>query len=119
MSFRTIVIKSRVKLEYSLNYLVCRGEKEFRVNLNEMSLLVIQNIASSITIALMSELVKRKIGVIICDEKNNPQFELVPYHSTFESYSKIKKQISWDEMTKVYVWTEIIKEKKKNQLEVL
>ena len=31
MAFRTIVIKNRCKLEYSLNYLVCRGEEEKKI----------------------------------------------------------------------------------------
>ena len=91
MGFRTVVINNRVKMEYSLNYLVCRGEKEVKINLDEIYLIIIQNIASAITVSLMSKLVEKKIGVIFCDEKNNPQFELMPYHSSFDSYSKLKK----------------------------
>ncbi len=119
MSFRTIIIKNRVKMEYSLNYLICRGEKEIKINLDEISLIIIQNISSAITISLMSKLVEKKIGVIICDEKNNPQFELVPYHSVHNSYSKIKKQISWNEDSKKYLWKEIIKQKIYNQANLL
>lgn len=106
-------------MEYSLNYLVCRGEKEIKINLNEISLLIIQNISSSLTVSLMSKLVEKKIGVIVCDEKNNPQFELMPYHSVYNSYAKIKKQISWDESTKAVLWTEIIKRKIYSQAQLL
>lgn len=111
MSFRTVIIKNRVKMEYSLNYLVCRGEKEIKINLDEISLLIIQNVSSSITVSLMSKLVEKKIGVIVCDEKNNPQFQFMPYHSVYNSYAKIKKQISWDETTKSVLWMEIIRHK--------
>lgn len=111
MSFRTIVIKNRVKLELSMNYLICRGEKEVKINLDEISLVIIQNLASSTTIALLSKLVEKKIGVIVCDEKNNPQFELVPYYSTHNSFLKIKNQIIWSKNSKDYLWKEIIKKK--------
>lgn len=111
MSFRTVVIKNRFKLELSMNYLVCRGEKEIKINIDEISLVIIQNISSSVTISLLSKLVERKIGVIVCDDKNNPQFELVPYHSTHNSYLKIKKQLLWSNDNKEYLWSSIIKQK--------
>ena len=98
MAFRTIVVKNRCKLECSMNYLVCRtGEEVKKVLLDEIEFLIIQNTAISITCALMSELVEKKVKVIFCDTKSNPQFELTPYYSNYCSYKKIQNQINFEQ----------------------
>lgn len=119
MSFRTVVIKNRVKMEYSLNNLICRGENEIQINLNEVSCIIVENMASVITTSLLVELVKRKIQVIFCDEKHQPQFELVPYISSVNPYVKIKTQMQWTKEIKDKLWQLITKEKITNQARVL
>ena len=79
MGFRTVVINSHCKLELKLNYLVCKGEQIQRVFLDEISTLIIHSTAVVVTTALLSELVKRNIKVIVCNEKHNPVAELMPY----------------------------------------
>lgn len=111
MAFRTVTIKNRCKLEYSLNYLVCRAEEETRIAIDEISTLIIQNTGVAITAALLSELINKKVKVIFCDTKSNPQSELVPYQGTFDSYGKILTQISWSQATKNKIWKVIISEK--------
>ena len=75
MGFRTVIVNSRSKLEFRLNYLVIRGEKEKRIFINEINTLIVQSTAVSLTAALLCELVKSKVKVIFCDEKNNPKAE--------------------------------------------
>lgn len=115
MSFRTIVVNNRCKLEYSLNYLVCRGEKELRINVSEISTLIIQNVGVSMTAALLSKLMESKVKIIFCDPKSNPQGELIPYQGSHDSFSKIETQVKWKQETKASVWKRIIEEKIKNQ----
>ena len=67
MSWRTIVISSSAKLDYKLDYLVVRQEEITKIHLSEISILLIENTAVSITAALLNELIKRKIKVIFCD----------------------------------------------------
>ena len=81
MAFRTVVIKNKCKLEYSLNYLICRGEEDKRILIDEIEFLIIQNTSVAITCALLSALIDKKVKVIFCDTKNNPQAELVPYYN--------------------------------------
>ncbi len=120
MAFRTIVISSHSKLEFSLNYLVYKTiDIVKRININEIHTLIIESTAVSITSALLVELVKRKIKVIFCDEKHHPQFELTPYYGDSISYKRIKEQINWDESIKNKVWAIIIKEKIQKQANVL
>lgn len=119
MAFRTVVIKSRCKLEYSLNYLVCRGEDEKKILLDEIELIVIQNIQVSLTCSLLSALADKKIKVIFCDAKHNPQAELVPYYNNYCSYKKILQQFNFDNGIKNEIWSRIIYEKIYNQSCVL
>lgn len=50
MSWRTVVISKRAKLDMKIGYLVVRSEeKTHRINLDEISVLIIENTAVSIT----------------------------------------------------------------------
>lgn len=119
MAFRTIVIKNRCKLEYSLNYLVCRGEDEKKILLDEIEFLIIQNTGVAITCALLSALVEKKVKVIFCDGKSNPQAELTPYYNNYSTYKKIQQQINFQENTKLEIWSSIIRQKILHQSLVL
>ena len=123
MSFRTVVIKNRCKLEYSLNQLIYRSpEMEKRVCLDEITTLIIQNTGVAITAALLSMLMEKKVKVIFCDAKANPQGELVAYYSTYNGYEKIKKQESWNDNVKNELWKAITIKKiegQRNNLRVL
>lgn len=119
MSWRTVVIRGPAKLDLKLGQMVVRQEKTTRVNLNEMAVLLIENTAVSLTACLLSELTSRKIKVIFCDEKCSPQAELVPYHGSHDSSAKVRAQISWPPFVREQVWTEIVREKIKNQASVL
>lgn len=116
MSFRTVVVKTRCKLEYSLNYLVYRtADSEKKICLNEISTLIVQNTGVAITAALLSMLMEKKIKVIFCDAKSNPQGEMIPYYGAYNNYEKIKSQINWDGDSKDAVWKLIIIKKIEGQ----
>lgn len=111
MGFRTVIIKNRAKLEVRLNSLIVRGEQEKKVFLDEINTLIIQSTAISLTVSLLCELMKRNIKVIFCDEKHNPQSELLPYYGAHNTSKRYKEQIAWDNPIKAKVWREIVKKK--------
>lgn len=111
MSWRTVVISKSAKLDYQLGYMVVRQEETSKIHISEIHMLIIETTAVSITAVLMSELVKSKVKVIFCDEKRNPLSELMPYYGSHDTSSKLRSQIKWDNDTKKYVWTAIVKEK--------
>ena len=119
MSWRTVVISHSAKLDYQLGYLVVRREEVVKVHLSEISTLIIETTSVSLTAALLSELVKKKIKVIFCDEKRNPSSELIPYYGSHDTSAKIKNQIEWSEDVKSSVWTEIVAEKIRKQAQHL
>ena len=120
MAFRNVIIDSRCKLEYSLNYLVHRkGLEEKRILMDEIKLLIICSTQVSITSSLISELSKKKVKIIFCNEKNNPECEIVSYQNNYYSYRKIKEQINFASENKEYLWKKIIEVKILNQSKVL
>jgi len=119
MSWRTVVISNRCKLDYRMGYMVVRAEETKRVFIDEIAVLVIENPAVSFTGCLMEMLTAKKIKVIFCDSKRNPAAELVSYHGAYDSSLKIRTQISWDSNIKDAVWSEIIAEKIRKQADFL
>ena len=119
MSWRTVVISQNAKLDYQIGYLVVRGAETKKVHLDEIGILIVESTSVSLTAYLLSELTKRKIKVIFCDEKRNPSSELVSYYGSHDTSAKIRKQIEWNKQTKEEVWTAIVTEKIIKQAELL
>lgn len=119
MSWRTVVITSNAKLDYQMGFLVVRRDVATKIHISEITNLIIESTAVSLTAALLCELIKNKVKVVFCDEKRNPSSELIPYYGSHDTSAKIKKQIAWTNETKALVWTEIVSEKIRKQAETL
>lgn len=119
MGFRTVIIKNRAKVDLNLGYLVCRGEEEIKIFIPEISVLILESTAISITSAVISELVKNGVKLIFCDEKHNPESELLPYYGTYNSFGVLQRQLSWTKENREKVWTYIIREKIKSEKDFL
>lgn len=115
MSWRTVIISSRCKLDLKMGYLVVRGDEIHRIYLDEIAMLMIENPAVSMTGCLLSELMNRKVKVIFCDDKHNPQAELLPYYGCHDTSRKVNRQISWTREIMGSVWTMIVGKKIQNQ----
>lgn len=112
MSFRTVVVKSRCKLEYSLNHLVCvKGDEVTRILLDEIKMVVIESTQVSITTTLIAECLSKKIKVLFSDSKYNLTGELTPFYNNYYAYRKIKSQLAFKEETKAELRTSIVKRK--------
>lgn len=119
MSWRTVVITCRCKLDLKLGYMVVRSEDTKRILLDEVSIIVVENNAVAVTGCLLNELAKRKIKLIFCDEKHNPSSELVPLYGSHDCSAKIRTQIAWESDIKDEIWTLIVAEKIHKQAELL
>jgi len=119
MSWRTVVISQSAKLDYQMGYLVVRKDTVTKIHLNEIGMLLIESTAVSLTTALLAELTAKKVKVIFCDAKRLPSSELVPYYGSHDTSLKVREQITWTEQDKKSVWTEIVTEKIRKQMEFL
>ncbi len=114
-AYRIVKISNRCKLETSLGYLVVRGDDEKRILLDEISILIIENLQTCLTSALISELMNHKVRVVFCNDKHNPQGEMEPYGECYNSPFKIRQQLSWGQLSCDSVWREIVRQKIHNQ----
>ncbi len=119
MSWRIVAISSRCKLDYKMGYMVIRAEETKRMFLEEIAVLIIENPAVALTGCLLEALIEKKIRVIFCDAKRNPNAELVPYRNSYDCSRKIKTQITWTDDNKGAVWADIVAEKIRKQAEFL
>lgn len=121
MTWRVVVIDNRAKLELKLSHLVVRqdGNNVQKIYLKDISHIIVNTTEASITFALLNEIVKNKIKLIFCDETRNPTAEVSPLYSSYNTSEKIRLQIKWDEYTKGEVWQQIVKQKIKNQRNLL
>ena len=120
MGWRTVVVSRSSKLDLKLGYMVIRdSEQTIRVHISEISVLIIENTATSITTALLNELTKQKVKVIFCDEKRNPSSELMSYYGCHDCSLKLRAQLDWQQFSKEMVWTAIVSQKIQMQAENL
>jgi len=119
MSWRTVVISSRCKLDYKMGFMVVRAEETKKIFLDEIAVLLIENPAVSLTGCLLEALVEKKIRVVFCDAKRTPNAELVPYYNSYDCSRKIKAQINWSDDIKGAVWSDIVAEKIRKQADFL
>ena len=120
MTWRTVVIRERAKLDYSLNFMTVRQEAGVKkISLGEIYMVIVENTAVSFTAVLLNELVKNKIKVVFCDEKRNPSSELIQYYGSHDTSLKYKNQLEWSKESKEQIWTRIVYEKIFNQMQFL
>ena len=119
MAWRTVVVTSRAKLELKNNYLVIRSDSIKRVYLDEISVLLIENTGSAVTVSLLEALWRRKIAVIFCDQKRNPGAQIIPYYNSYDCSCSVYSQIKWDKDFSSEVWSEVVRQKILNQAYVL
>lgn len=116
MSWRTVVITGNAKLDYKMDYLIVRKtDNTTRVFIGEIGMLIIESTSVSLTTMLLCELTKHKVKVVFCDEKHNPQSELLSYYGSHDTSAKVRTQIGWSKQEKELIWTEIVAEKIRQQ----
>lgn len=115
MSWRIVVVTKQAKLSYRNGHMIVREEETNMIHLSEINTVVIDSTEVCITAYLISELMKEKIKIVFCDEKRNPQGEVIPYYGAHNSSKRIHQQIHWSKEIQQYVWTNIIYQKISNQ----
>lgn len=120
MSWRTIVISSRSKLDFKMNYMIIRKDFETtKVYIDEIYMLIIESTAVSLTAVLLNELIKKKVAIVFCDEKRNPASEVLPLFGSHNCSKRCREQAEWPKEIQAYIWTEIVRRKIMNQADLL
>lgn len=120
MAFRSILIEKAVKVNLDLNNIVIRYEDEdYWIQLDEISTLIIDDPRCNVSLKLLSKLCEKGINVIFTDDSHMPVGNLATLYNHSRAVKKIEKQFNWQNSEKVYLWTEIIKQKISSQIDTL
>ena len=105
-------VSSVAKLDYKMDYLVVRTQEAVkRIHLSEISVLILESTAISMTAYLIRELSRNHVDIIFCDEKRCPYSVLMPLHGSHDTALKYRKQAAWSGEIKALVWAEIVRAK--------
>lgn len=110
--WRNIVIDSESKLNYeNHNLIISQNELTNSIPISDIRLLMINSVKTQITVWLINELIKNNVMVVFCDEKRNPQCEILGLHCNNFSAGRIDEQFSWDKSITEKIWIKIISNK--------
>lgn len=113
--WRSIIIDKDAKMKLAQGCLIVESEETVEIPLCEIKTVLINNQRSSLTTKLITEMIKEKIKVIFCDDKHNPQSELMPYSLNCQASGRLAEQILWKNNDKEVMWQKIVKAKIKMQ----
>lgn len=119
MTWRTVVLTKDSKISLRMNHLVIKNDSLTKISLEEIGQLVIENPNIVMTGHLLNALAEKKIMTIFCNQHHLPYSQLNLIYGHFHQVSVIKKQIEWLDERKDFLWTEIVKQKIRNQRSVL
>ena len=117
MAFRTVYIEKAVRVRLHLNNIVVNFENEnYYINLDEISTIIFDDPRCNVSLKLLATLCEEGINVIFNDSSHMPIGSLQTLYDHTRAPKKIKCQIEWDKNTQSYLWTEIVKNKIRNQI---
>lgn len=115
MSFRSIVITNPCNLELKNNNLILKNEEDFTIPVEDISVLLIENVATKITTRLLSKLAENNVMTVICDEKHLPVSMVMPLNVHYKSYKVMRNQLMQSAAFNKRIWQNIIMQKVYNQ----
>lgn len=123
---KTLLIESHVKLSLLNSNLFISKEssknskaKDRTIPLSDIEIIIMESLQINITTGLLNALLKKKIMVVVCDNKNMPQGILTPLIGNVTQTERHNRQLSASLPLKKQMWRHIIKCKITNQAKVL
>lgn len=116
MGWRTVVVNTHSKLSYSNNHLIFKNaSKTEKIHLSEIDILLLETTDIVVSTMLIKRLIDENILLLFCDDKRLPIGKLLPFYARHDSSLQLSRQLDWEEVRKIEVWTEIISQKILNQ----
>lgn len=116
MAFRVVLIENEVTIKVKLNNLIVTKEGEdIWIPLDDISMIVIDNLLSMLSVRLLCQLSEQGIGLMICNREHLP----TGYYSSYDNHSRSSKVIGYqiDKNKEYYgrLWKNIVEAKIQNQ----
>lgn len=120
MAFRIVFLENEHTMRIKLDNLVIeRLEGDVWIPLSDISMLVVDNMATTLTTRMLCALAENNIGLVICDAKHHP----IGFYSSYDTHSRISKhigaQITGSSEFYDGLWKQIVCSKLENQAQVL
>lgn len=120
MGYRVLLIENESTIKLQLDSLIINnGEGDIYMPIKDLSMLLIDNLKTTITSRMMSKLAENNVGVIFCNNEHMP----IGFYSSYDNHSRISKnlifQIKKERFFYDNLWIEIVKNKIINQIKVL
>lgn len=120
MAFRVIFIESDAVLKSKLdNLLVMVNEQETWIPLTDISMIVLDNLRTSMTSRLLCTLAKENIALVICDQQHLP----IGFYSCYDNHSRSSKIIGSQIQVETTIigefWRNVVIAKIENQRKVI
>jgi CRISPR-associated endonuclease Cas1 len=120
MSWRTVFIKDGEYLKLKLdNIVILKEEYEFIIPLSDISIIIVEGLQTTLTTRLLNALSSYNISLVICNHEHTPSGIFHNYNGHSRASKMLKKQIEWNSSTKGIIWQNIIKQKIRNQCDLL
>lgn len=120
MAWRTLLVQGEGRLNVRNSQLILWGsEGEATVAIEELSVVILDTQAVTITSALLQRLCEGGATALICDEKHMPSGLLVPFHQHTRLSETAFDQSEWSLPFKKRVWQAVVRRKVENQAKCL
>lgn len=119
MEFRSVFVSNPAQLSVRRGQLVIRQEEERSVPMEDLSALLLESRAVSITAAALQELTDHGVTVYLCDETHLPAALVLPMNRHSRQLKLLKGQIAMRRPTQKRVWQGVVMSKISNQARCL
>lgn len=120
MGFKTLeIVEGEILKTFLDNLLVYRKNTKIIIPINTIDTLIIDNCMSNISVQLLNKLSENNILTIVCDKRHLPSLQILPINGNYNSLKIIQQQIKWTNKSKGLLWQQIVREKIKNQINLL
>jgi CRISPR-associated protein Cas1 len=80
--------------------LIKKENDKFTVPLSDIDTIIIDNTMINVSTRLLSEISKRNINMVICDDKHIPTSQMITFEGNYKSSDVFKGQLSWNDKLK-------------------
>lgn len=119
MEFRAIFIANQTQLSVRREQLVIRQTQEVTVPMEDITSLLLESQAVTISSAALQKLAEHGVTVYICDEKHLPAALLLPMNRHSRQLKVLKGQIAMTKPVQKRLWQSVVMAKIRNQARCL
>lgn len=119
MEFRSVFIANPAQLSVRREQLVIRQTQEVTVPMEDITSLMLESLAVTISSAALQRLAEYGVTVYVCDEKHIPTALLLPLNRHSRQLKMLKSQIAMSRPTQKRLWQSVVSAKISNQAKCL